>query len=126
VECVAFLFSVQMNKKSDKRDSSPFNLIDSDQPTYCSRTSPMTSEELEILAEMRNLKAQARAIKAQLAKISPDYKQWMHIPLNPTIPDEAKTQLQLLDKLRNKWKEREHAYQEARHQRMVALGHEDP
>jgi hypothetical protein len=86
----------------------------------------MTSEELEILAEMRNLKDQARAIKAQLAAISPDYKQWMQNPLNPAIPNEAKIQLEHLDELRNKWKEREQAYQEARHRRMVALGHEDP
>ena len=85
----------------------------------------MTGEELEILAEMRSLKDQARVIKAQLAGISPDYKQWMHDPLNPAIPNEAKTRLQLLEELRTRWKEHEHAYQEARHRRMVALGHED-
>ena len=85
----------------------------------------MTSEELEILAEMRDLKAQARAIKAQLAEILPDWKQWIHKPRNATITKPAKNYLQLLDELRIKWKECEQAYQEARHRRMVALGHED-
>jgi hypothetical protein len=115
-----------MNKKSGIKSDPSFNLVDSEEPVYCSRKSPMTSEELEILAEMRNLKNQARAVRAQLAGISPDYKQWMHDPLNPTIPNEAKIRLQLLDELRAKWKEREQACQEARHRRMLALGHEDP
>jgi hypothetical protein len=75
---------------------------------------------------MRNLKDQARAIKAQLANILPDWKQRINSPQAHTIPDRAKSHLQQLDELRIKWKDREEAYQEARHRRMVALGHEDP
>ena len=86
----------------------------------------MTSEELEVLGEMRKLKAQAREIKAQLAEVLPDWKQWIHEPREASIPEEAKSHFQLLDKLRSRWKECEKAYQEARHRRMVALGHEDP
>ena len=114
-----------MGKKTEKRDDPLFNLIDTDDPVFCSRISPMTSEEFEILGEMRNLKEQARSIKEQLAGILPDWKQWIDSPQAHTIPDEARPNLQRLDELRIKWKDCEEAYQEARHRRMVALGHED-
>ena len=114
-----------MSKKAEEKDLPAFNLIDSPFPSLCTRTSPMTFEELEILAEMRKLKAQARAAKAQLARILPDWKQYAHNPQVEAIPEEAKAQLLLLDDLRIKWREREQAYKEARHRRMVALGHDD-
>ena len=114
-----------MINKADSNDDELFRVIDNDEPAFCSRMSPMTSEELEILAEMRDLKEQARAIKAQLADILPDWKQWIDSPQAHTIPDKARPNLQRLDELRIKWKDCEEAYQEARHRRMVALGHED-
>ena len=114
-----------MSKEAEEKDDLLFRIIESDDPVFCSRMSPMTREELEILADMRDLKEQARTIKAQLAGILPDWKQCMNSPQAHTIPNEAKTHLKNLDELRIKWKEREGAYKEARHRRMVALGHED-
>jgi hypothetical protein len=114
-----------MGKKTENKDGPLFNLINSDEPPFCSRMSPMTSEELEILDEMRDLKDQAREIKERLAGILPDWKQWIHKPLKATLSLEAKNHLQRLNELRTKWKEHEEAYEEARHRRMVALGHED-
>jgi len=115
-----------MGTKTEKKDELLFNLINNDEPSFCSRMSPMTSEELAILGEMRDLKDQARAIKEQLAGILPDWKQWIHSQQASTISYEAKAHIQRLEELRIKWKDREEAYQEARHRRMVALGHEDP
>jgi hypothetical protein len=112
-----------MSKKAEEKNLPAFSLIDSPFPSLCPRTSPMTTEELEILAEMRKLKAQARAVKSQLARILPGWKQYVHS--QTAIPGEAKTCLDLLDDIRMKWKKLEQAYKEARHRRMVALGHED-
>ncbi len=114
-----------MNKKNERNDNPPFDLLDSDEPAFCSRKSPMTREELEILAEMRKLKEQARKIRSRLAKILPDWKQLDYKSPEDPIPREAKIHFKQLDELRIKWKEYELTYQEARHRRMVALGYED-
>lgn len=115
-----------MSKKEEKTENASLKLVDSSEPAFCSRKSPMTREELDILAEMRELKEQARTIKVRLSGILPEWKERIHRAHNPAIPNEARTCLHLLDELRIRWKEREQAYQAARHRRMVALGHEDP
>jgi hypothetical protein len=115
-----------MSKKKERNGDMSLEVIDSSESAFCSRKSPMTSEELEILAEMLTLKTEARRIKLRLSDILPEWKGRIHEADNPAIPDEAGDCLHLLNELRIRWKERERAYQEARHRRMVALGHEDP
>ena len=114
-----------MSKKAKVKDLPQLDLMDSPFPSLCSRTSPMTTEELEILAEMRKLKSQARAVKSQLARILPDWKEIIHNRRKAAISGEAKTHLQHIDELRVQWEKLEQEYKEARHRRMVALGHED-
>jgi hypothetical protein len=114
-----------MRKKIDREKSEPFRLLHSAEPTLCPRGSPMTSEELEILADLRSIKMQARRIKSHLAGMQAEWQQWIHDPEKACIPEEAKPYLQHLMELRSRWKRRELDYREARHRRMVALGHED-
>jgi hypothetical protein len=38
----------------------------------------------------------------------------------------VKSHIRDLEQLREKWKEREDAWEQARHRRMIALGYEDP
>ena len=85
----------------------------------------MTSEELVILADLRNLKKQAREIKSRLAEILPDWKRQIHESEETTLSTEARSCIQVLEQLRVEWKEREEDWEEARHRRMVALGYED-
>jgi hypothetical protein len=85
----------------------------------------MTSEEVEILAQLRSIKMQAREVKSYLAAIRPEWKKWLNNPEETSIPKEATTQLQRLEKLRTEWRRLEQAYRDARHRRMLALGHED-
>jgi hypothetical protein len=113
-------------KNAAEKDTSLFRLLGNESHDYCSRTSPMTHEEFEILAALRMIKKQAREIKSRLAAISPDWKQWLVGPEPPDISSEARLHVRELEQLRTKWKEREEAWEKARHRRMVALGHEDP
>ena len=115
-----------MSKRTEAKDTSLFRLLESENPSFCSSMSPITSEELEILEDLRNLKKQAREIKSRLTEILPDWKQRIHESKETTLSTEAKSHIQVLEQLRVKWKEREEAWEEARHRRMVALGHEEP
>jgi hypothetical protein len=85
----------------------------------------MTDEEVEILEQLRSIKIQAREIKSRLATVCSEWKQWINDPGGSQIPEEAKSQLRLLEELRVQWKRLEQDYKEARHRRMLALGHED-
>lgn len=115
-----------MTKDSEEREPLLFRILESDSPGFCSSVSPMTSEELDILKDMRDLKKQARDIKLQLSQILPDWKQWID-KSEALIPSgEAKSCIQAFRQLRERWKELEAAWEQARHRRMVALGHEDP
>jgi hypothetical protein len=116
-----------MTKKSAaEKDTSLFRLLANESHDFCSRTSPMTHEEFEILAALREIKKQTREIKSRLAAISPDWKQWLAGPERSDISGEARSHIRELEQLRIKWKECEEAWEKARHRRMVALGHEDP
>jgi hypothetical protein len=113
-----------MGQRLDKKDSSS-KLGYSEISSHCPNASPMTSEEVEILAKLRSIKMQAREVKSYLAAKRPDWKKWINDSEETAIPKEATTQLQYLEELRTKWKRLEQAYKEARHRRMLALGHED-
>ena len=115
-----------MDKKAKGKKPALFTILETDNSVFCSSNSPVTSEELEILADLRRIKAQARTVKTSLSGIRSDWKQWLHNPAGTEIPDEAKPHLRLLAELQAEWRNREKDYQEARHRRMVALGHEDP
>jgi hypothetical protein len=85
----------------------------------------MTPEEIDILERLRSIKMQARVIKSRLTATHPEWKQWVHEPEANRIPEEARSQIQLLEELKVRWKRLEQGYKEARHRRMIALGHED-
>jgi hypothetical protein len=97
-----------------------------DNPSFCSRVSPMTGEELEILSDLRNMKEQARVIKSRLAAMKCDWKLWVDNPEAAEIPGSARLHIKRLAELIARWRIRAHDYEEARRRRMIALGHEQP
>ena len=86
----------------------------------------MTSEELEILAELRSIKEQARGLKSRLAGMKSDWKLWLDNPERSEIPNAAKPHLKRLAELKARWKDRARDYEKARRRRMIALGYEQP
>jgi hypothetical protein len=115
-----------MTKEAEEKEPLLFRILESDKAGFCSSMSPITSEELEVLKDMRELKKRARKIKLHLSQILPDWKQWIDKSEAPILSGEAKSYIQDFRQLRERWKDLEAAWEEARHRRMVALGHEDP
>ncbi len=86
----------------------------------------MTSEELEILADLRGIKEEARVIRVHLANMHSDWRLWIQHPGKPEIPGTAKPYLKRLAELKTQWRDQAQAYEKARRRRMIALGHEPP
>ncbi len=115
-----------MKKKLENEEAFPFYLPVLDNPAFSSSMSPVTNEELAVLADLRKIKEEARTIQSQLAGIHSEWKLWINDTEGSAVPREASALLQHLKELRAKWKERAQAYEEARRRRMIALGHENP
>jgi hypothetical protein len=96
----------------NKTEDFTFSLPVLNDPLSCaSKPSPFTAAELEILADLRRIKRQARKIQEQLVA---------------TPADSAADLRKRLDDLRAQWREKSRAYENASRLRMIALGHGDP
>lgn len=98
-------------------------------PPACDVCSPkmyLTYQEEAILAQMRGVKEQARAVSARLKGIQREFGGDDGGAAGAYGEAEWKTLRGQLDELRHQWKEWEHKLDEAIEQKLIALGHREP
>jgi archaellum component FlaC len=99
----------------------------SSEDTTCTKFKEyITKDEEEILAEMRAIRKEAQELKDRINDLE------NQVPIDTTQPgiqskeNELRVLTKKLEHLKENWKRLDIQREEARHRKMVSLGHEEP
>ncbi len=85
----------------------------------------LTSEEARILADMRVLRDEALSVKARIRQLESGMEEARSSEERAGLKEQLQRETDTLETMRGRWKILSKARDEARHRRMVILGHEE-